>query len=167
MQSKGINLEELQNNGEFLDILLQAIQIGIRNHQEEKRTALKNAIINSALNKTPDFAMQQILLSYIDIFTEWHIKLLALMHNPTKWFTDNKRRLPGMGGVGSLHGTIENAYPELRQQQDLINLIWTDLYNRELLSSDKTILVTGMTSSGALTKRTTALGDMFIKFIMT
>ena len=48
LQSRGIDLAELQNNEDFIDILLQAVPIGLKHHQEEKRRALKCAILSSA-----------------------------------------------------------------------------------------------------------------------
>lgn len=163
--SKGIELEDLKNNQEFIDILLQAFQIGMRNHQTDKREALKNAITNSASNKTPDFAMQQIFLNYIDTFTEWHIKILILMVNPRAWFGTHSHSLPGMGGMGTVEGTIKKAYPELAKQPNLLNLVWMDLCNRQLVSGNADTLVAGMTPDGALAKRTTDLGEQFIRFI--
>lgn len=78
------SFETLQNDKEFLDILLQAVQVGIRQHQEEKRKALKNAIVHSVTNPAIDFNLKLIFINYIDIFTVWHIKLLGLLAYPYK-----------------------------------------------------------------------------------
>ena len=162
LKEKGINLDDLQNNEEFFDILLQAVQIGIRSHQEEKRTALKNAIINSALDKAPDFTKQQIFLNYIDVLTVWHINLLILMNDPPAWFQKNKRNVPS-SSFGSVSHIIEDAYPELRGHKDFLNLLWDDLNHRGLLSNNA--LSTTMSGNGMLEKRTTGLGREFISFI--
>src|SRR3972149_729310 len=43
-QNKGIDIEQLQSNDVFIDTLLQASQIALRNSQQEKINALKNAV---------------------------------------------------------------------------------------------------------------------------
>ena len=46
IQRNGFDLENLKENEDFIDILLQIVPTGIKHHQEEKRTALKNALIH-------------------------------------------------------------------------------------------------------------------------
>ena len=67
IQEEGVNLEQLKDNEDFIDILLQAIPIGLKHHQQEKRQALKNAIHNSAQGSAPDLSLQQTFLNCIDI----------------------------------------------------------------------------------------------------
>jgi hypothetical protein len=45
---RGVDLNDLQNNKGFVDAVMQATHIAMRNHQTEKRSALLNAIKNSA-----------------------------------------------------------------------------------------------------------------------
>lgn len=165
IKDMGIDFTALQNNEEFIDILFQVIPMGIKHSQNEKRQALKNVIIHSAQDDLQNFSLKQMFLNYIDTFTIWHIKILALFINPKIWFANNKQPTPGMGMIGSVRGTLEAAYPDLKRQQNLVNSIWTDLYNKELLASDKSLLVTTMTGEGALARRTTELGEIFINFI--
>lgn len=165
IQEEGIDLEDLGNNEEFIDILLQSIPIALRNHQEEKRNALRNAIFHSAQADAPGLSLQQAFLNCIDTFTVWHIRILMLFADPVKWFKHNGKVLPGIGGVGSVKGTLENAFPDLRGQDDFLNYIWNELYNKGFLSSDKSLLHVMMTSQGPLEKRTTILGDQFIDFV--
>ncbi|KTD41856.1 hypothetical protein [Legionella parisiensis] len=163
IQESGIDIEQLQKNEEFIDILFQSIPLGLKHHQKEKKQALKNAIIHSALGEAPDFSIQQVFLNCIDTFTIWHIKILILFNNPEKWFDENA--IPIVGGVGSVRRTLEAAYPELKDARDLVGNIWTDLYIKGFIDVDKTILPTTMTGSGRLDKRTTPLGDLFISYI--
>lgn len=165
LQAQEIDLEKLQNNDDFFDLLLYATQIGIRNHQKEKRDALKNAILNSATGKVSDLSLQQIFLNYIDTFTVWHINILILFDNPERWFKEHNITLPGLSGMGSVRATLAAAYPESRKNESLISSIWTDLYTKGLLSSNNEILVVDMTSNGALASRVTLLGREFIHFI--
>lgn len=165
IQEDGIDLEALKDNEEFIDILLQAIPIGLKHHQEEKRHALKNAIVHSAHQDAPELAMQQTFLNCIDTFTVWHIHILMLFSNPKKWFETNSRPFPGMGMTGSVRGTLEHAFPALKNKDDIVDYIWSDLYNKGFLKSDKHLLQTMMSANGGMEKRTSSLGDQFINFI--
>ena len=78
IEANGVNIDELKNNEDFIDILLQAIPIGLKHSQKEKRAMLKNAIIHSAESSAPEISVQQTFLNCIDTFTIWHIKLLML-----------------------------------------------------------------------------------------
>lgn len=51
-----IKLEDLQKDEAFIDTVLYASQIAIRNSQKEKLTALHNAIANTALSQAPELA---------------------------------------------------------------------------------------------------------------
>ncbi|MCL4528700.1 MAG: hypothetical protein M1282_04735, partial [Chloroflexi bacterium] len=44
-----LNIENLKANEQFISIIVQVTTIALRNHQKEKLSALKNVIINSAL----------------------------------------------------------------------------------------------------------------------
>src|ERR1700722_8641479 len=82
LKSRGVDLEALQSDEAFVDVVAQATHIAMRNHQEEKREALRNAIANSALQQTPDESKRQMFLQYIDMFTVWHLKVVGLIANP-------------------------------------------------------------------------------------
>lgn len=154
--------EQLQNNDAFLDVSLQASLIAMRTSQEEKRTALRNTILNAALPDSIDLSYQQMFLSYIDIFTVWHIKILKLMQGPLAWGSKNDHKFL-LGGVVKLASTITSAYPELIEKPQLYNQVWQDMQQRGLVTKDG--LSVGMEAPNALVKRTTDFGDLFLKYI--
>lgn len=163
-QNKGVRLEELQSNETFIDIVLQASQIALRNSQAEKRQALRNAILNAALPHPPEQSLQEMFLSFIDVFTIWHLRLLSLFHEPAlnpeiKVFAMRKDLAGGLSVV------LERAYPELKGERALYEQIWRDLYVRGLVSIEG--LHTRMTGGGLLASRTTKLGKCFLQFIQT
>lgn len=75
-------IENLAKNEAFVTTLLQASQIAIRNHQEEKLEALKNAVANSALPERPETDLQLMFLRLVDELTVSHINLLSFFNNP-------------------------------------------------------------------------------------
>lgn len=161
-QNRGVNLEELRSNDVFVDTVLQATQIAIRNSQAEKRRALRNAIRNAALPNSPEQSLQQMFLSFIDTFTVWHLRLLKLFHTVSKWAKDNKHTFPTMN-LGSLDRVLVSAFPELDGRRTLYEQIWRDLYQRGLVNMDD--LHKTMSKQGVRLKRTTELGTQFLKFV--
>jgi hypothetical protein len=73
---KSLTLENLLENEVFTSTLLQASEVARRNHREEIRTALRNAVLNSALPSAPDDSRQKMFVNLLDRMTEWHILLL-------------------------------------------------------------------------------------------
>jgi len=82
LETKGISLDSLQANEQFISTLMQATQLALRTHQNEMREALRNAVQNSARPGAPDDSEQQIFLNFVDSFTEWHIRILRLFRAP-------------------------------------------------------------------------------------
>jgi hypothetical protein len=65
-----------------------------------------------------------------------------------------------MGGLGPV---LEHNIPELRNCKELYTQLWRDLYSRGLLNTDG--LNVTISGNGLSAKRTTNLGDDFLKFI--
>ena len=85
MENRGLNFEELQSNEDFMDTVLYASLIAFRTSQSEKRKALRNAVLNAALPNPPVHSLQQMFLNFIDVFTEWHLRILKLFQAPKEW----------------------------------------------------------------------------------
>ena len=60
LEAKGLKLDELQKNEEFVSAVMHASQIALRTHQAAKLDALRNAIINVAKGQAPDEALPQL-----------------------------------------------------------------------------------------------------------
>lgn len=161
-EKTGIILESLQENEEFIDVALEATQIAIKTSNLEKREALKNAIINSALPNPPEESLQKMFLSFIETLTVWHLKLLELFNDPPQYLEKQNISFTGYS-MGSMSHLVENAFPELRGRRDLYDLIWKDLYSRALVNTEH--LHTMMTGSGIIAKRTTEIAIQFLNYI--
>lgn len=155
-QEKGIDIDKLGDNETFIDTVMQASQVAMRNSHQEKRDALRNAVLNSALPHSVDESRQQMFLNLVDVLTVWHIRILKLLSNPLQWFQEHDRKPPEYPFSGSLSQMLTDAYPELTQQRDLYDQIAKDLYDRGLLNT--TGLHTMMTGSGVYAERCTDLG---------
>jgi hypothetical protein len=101
-------------------------------------------------------------VAFLDLFTVWHLRVLKLFQDPQGWAQHNRHQFPSfyMGGLSSV---LESAYPELGSRRELYDQLWQDLYQRGLVNTDS--MHTTMTATGMMAKRTTVLGDQFLRFI--
>ncbi len=105
LEDRGIDIEQLSKNEEFISAVLQASQIAVRTHRQEKREALRNAIFNIASGQAPEESLQHMFFEAIDSFSTLHVHLLMLFQDPTP--------PPGVT-MGSLSTVIEFNMPQLR-----------------------------------------------------
>ena len=154
LEAKGLRLDELQKNEEFVSAVMHASQIALRTHQTAKLDALRNAIVNVAKGQAPDATLQNVFLNLVDSFTELHLRILKVFQAPSP--------PPGMS-MGGLSSVLEHNIPGLRGHRELYDQLWKDLYSRGLVNTDG--LHVTMSGSGLGQKRTTGIGDAFISFI--
>ncbi len=159
---EGFNASTLQDRGDFAAAVMDAQSALVRSNSEEKREALANAVVNVALERSPDEDRRQMFMSYISDLTSWHLRLLALLQDPPG---ASKRQGVDMSNIsmGAISTMIERVYPELRGQREFYDLLGRDLESRGLLSGAGFHVT--MTGSGVMTKRSTTLGDEFIRFV--
>jgi hypothetical protein len=159
--NKGVNLEDLGSNEKFVSSVINATSYALKTHEKEKLDAFKNAVTHVAIGDAPDEAICAIFLGLIDSFTPWHIRILNLISDPPKWYRERNRKPPEITG-GLIH-IITDAYPELKNEQDLVNLIWSDLERAGFHRSGS--LGGMMSNNGLMAQRTTDLGNRFLRFI--
>ena len=152
--SEGPNLEALRDNEQFVSVVMQATQIAVRTHQQEKLEMLRNAVLNVATGKSTDESLQTMFLNFVDVFTEWHVRMLRFAQAPP----GNRDAM-----MGGLSHVLEGAFPELRGQREFYDSVWHDLFQRGLINTDS--LHVTMTGAGLVAKRTTGHGDKFLAFI--
>jgi hypothetical protein len=154
LEKRGVDIDALQNNERFISTVMHASQLALRTHRKEKLEALRNMIANAATGQSPDEALEHMFLDFVDSLSDLHIRILRLFQAPTP--------RPNMS-MGGLSDVLEYSMPELRGRRDVYDQFWRDLYSRGLVNTDG--LHTTMSGSGLGQKRTTGLGDQFLKFI--
>jgi hypothetical protein len=75
---EGFTVENLTQDEAFVSAVIDATRSAISTHKDEKRDALRNALLNIALHRSTDEDQQQIFLRYIDELTVWHLRILQL-----------------------------------------------------------------------------------------
>lgn len=157
----GFTIESLAQDEAFVTAMLRASHAALRTHQKEKRRALRNAVLNVAIGRAPEDDLQLIFLGLIDDLTPLHLRMLALFADPMK--DEAVRNALESISMGGLSLVLEKGVPELRGKRELSDLIYKDLEGRGLLVGGG--LHVTMTGRGLRDKRTTALGDDFLRFV--
>lgn len=156
-------IDDLASNDVFIDTVMTASQAAIRTSQKEKREALKNAVLNAALPNPPDESRQQMFVGLVETLAVWHLRILRFFSDPARVFQEQGKQAPQYTIAGSLSQLLTTAYPDLKNERGLYDQIGKDLYNRGLLGTDG--FHTVMSGSGVYEKRSTELGEQFLKFI--
>lgn len=156
LETKGLSLETLQHNEQFITAVMQASAAAIRTHQKEKLSALKNAVVHIAVGQGPEETIQHLLLSFIDEFSEMHLRVLAFAHHPRP--ADNIT-------AGGLNHVLEDNIPALRGQRTLYDQLWKDLYLRGLINTENLHVM--MSGNGLAQSRTSPLGVTLLNLVAT
>jgi hypothetical protein len=155
LQEKGINLENLQQNEQFISAVLQVTQTALRTHQVEKLTALRNVIANLAQGQSLDDTLLHILLFHIDSLSEMHLRILIVVYSP---------KIPAQWhGDGTLHSReelVSHNIPEL-QGSPIAQQLLVDLNARGLIGVD--LMHSGQIED--LRRGITPLGESLIRLI--
>ena len=117
----------------------------------------RNAVINS-LKPNLDEDKLIIFMSLLEKYTVSHIKILEFFNNPKRHDGVDEFRYM----MGSPTQVLFDVYPDLNTP--LFKKMYDDLYIDGMVSTEN--LNTTMTGSGMVQKRTTDLGDDFLRFVM-
>lgn len=159
---EGFSVESLSENEMFITTVMHATQSAIRNHQEEKLEALRNAILNAATPNPPEEDLQMMFLNWVDELTPWYLRILKFFDNPKAWAQKHGITLPDRP-MGAPAHALEDGFPELRGKRNFYDSIIKDLYSKDLMGLES--LHTTMTGHGIYVSRTTDRGKQFIQFI--
>ena len=164
LQNRGaIDIQQLSDDEAFATVMIATTMSALKTHQEEKREALKNCLMNAACGIEPDDSVRQIFIELVDRYTPVHLALLKLFAEP-RLYSAVAAHFTNVG-TGSLLFMIGRAFPELQPQEALVRLVYSDLISSGLLP--QVDIGINMSASGCLGKRTTPLGDRFVKFVLT
>jgi hypothetical protein len=153
------NLLRAQAIIDFAGALTRTVE---HTHQEEKISALRNAVLNSVAPEAPDTDTQAIFLNFVDRFTPSHLRLVTLWDDPPAWFSSHGISPPEGAFVGSRTATVETGLPEMQGQKDFYLLIASELGSAGMLTAN----LSGMVSPTAILDRlTTDFGRQFVRFI--
>ena len=161
-ETKGITLKSLSEKPLFITTFMQALQIALRNHQEEKLEALRNAVINTARPTFPEDDIYLTFLNWIDVFTNWHILVLNYLNERELEIKDGSMPMRNIS-IRPIDKVLSN-FPLLRGEREFALQLLRDLSDRGLVSLDSAPSV--IRSDGNFYESyTTDLGKRFMQYI--
>lgn len=157
---EGLTPEKLSNNPEFISIYLQASNIAIRTHSEEKLKALNAAVKNSVLLEGMDESKKMIFLRVIDQMTPLHFKVLHFLTFPEIYIKDLDSRQPPNHSTswGDLRNVWDELFKDIRSSNHLIDIVIVDLKNWGMIHI-------GKFHEASLNSVGTGFGKEFVGFI--
>ncbi len=152
------SLYEVGSNERFTTAMMKATDSAIKTMEHEKREYLADAVLNSITCEIGESIMMM-YFDYIDKYTLWHIKILDFFSDPSKF-----KEVSGNNYLmGSPMQPLISVYPELRENEKIVDKIIKELYIDGLMNTEN---IHGMmTGAGMVASRVTELGSDFIKFI--
>ena len=155
--------ENMAGDDRFVDAVVTATRTIEHTHEDEKITALRNAVLNSVAPDAPHADTQAIFLNLIDRFTPSHLRLLTLWDDPPAWFSSHGLKPPSQDVMaGSRTQTVEAGLPEMQGRKDFYLLLASELGAAGMLTAN----LSGMVSGTSLMDRlTTDFGRQFVRFI--
>jgi hypothetical protein len=160
---EGFDIGQLSKNDAFVTAVMTSVQSVGRTHSKEKRAALRNAVLNSAIENSVDDNVQAMFLDFVDRLTPLHLKLLIFFESPRIHYREQNPSAqydPLNAGIGFV---ITSTFPELKNKVGILEPILQDLQNRSLMQKLDINLM--MTFDGLLEPRITQTGKQFLKFI--
>lgn len=166
--------DRVQNNEQAISVILTASPIALKTHNPVKLEALRNIVINAVLHEDYEEYKFQMFLSFIDDFTEWHIRLLEYFSDPQKAVKKYNANFDLSKQFHCL--TMEpfkRIYPLMNNSNSYqyLKIIVNDLHSKGLLLCNSDIfshsyMRNDLYKAGhPYTKRTTDFSDEFLKFI--
>jgi len=150
-QVKGFRFDDLGQNQQFVSAALVATQAALRTHQQEKLSALKNAVANVALGNEQDADRQQQFLALVDRFTATHLVLLHFFKDPAGYCKAEGKAVPNVPLSPQklkVYDLIRGAMPKLVEAAkstfadrtaaafQFIELVLRDLVSAKLIALD-------------------------------
>lgn len=153
LEAAGLNLQELANSEEFISATLHATHIALRTHLKLKHEALRNAVANIALQKSPQDAIQTFFLNCIDDFTDIHVTILRIY--------DEKTPYEEIKNGDALY--MRKRIPEMANSPHIFDAFCAELISRGLVYGDGWYMQPGPPTSYGW--RTTSVGKQLLSFI--
>jgi hypothetical protein len=163
----GFRLDTLVDNEQFVSATMQATQAALRTHQQEKLEALRNAVLNCAVQQAPQDDYQTVFLALIDRFSPGHLRLLKSFRNPSpaRNTTDYIPWLLNLHGSEREHQWprwVRDFTPGFRNaSNEFIVVLISDLYGASLVVKPEG----GFVALPDGQRWITTFGDQFLRFI--
>lgn len=131
LEKTSLAVEDVFSNPKFYEAAFHAAQAAARTRIEEKREALRNAVINSALPGSPSAVLQQIFIGWVERLTPSHLKIFSIICDVDPQEDPNVH--PWSDDGPTLDQVLQRKYPELGANRGLLLVICDDLESLGLI----------------------------------
>lgn len=150
----------LADNEDFVSTVYEATHLAMKTHREEKREALRNAVLNVAAGVSIDEVLRGAFFSAVERYSPLHIRVLKVLSDP-----NNFRQFfegPVTVTMNSKSGLLRRLIPMTEVPTASLDRVLEDLDADKMTNGS----VHGSQSAhGLMSKTTTHIGDLFLKFI--
>ncbi len=153
----GMTPEQLLKDERFISAALQAGQISLRTHQQEKIDMLKAAVASSVTGDGGNDDQHAMFLRFVDELTPSHIRVLNFMRDPARFAIEIQRN------TRSTMEAVRIVFPEFLGNRAFVEQIFRDLEIRGL-TTELDPLKEQMGSHPPEPK-TTKFGVAFLEFV--
>ena len=162
LRAHDVRFDTLEERQDFLSAMIEAGRVAIGTHSPEKLAALRNAVVNVALDGDLDADETSYFLTLVDQLTPGALRLLKFLSDPLGWAASNGINYTNrnMGGISHVINEARLGFPNGRETYDRIG---RDLYGRGLTTVET--FHTTMSGPDITASRTTPLGLRFLQFI--
>lgn len=158
-----IDWERLRSDESFSATVASITDAVSRTANDEKLSALANAMVNSSKLGAPEEAIRHRFVRLVDELSDWHIKLMRFFGEPAAFLPKPDPTARAQAVLNSLPQAVQIAFPDLANDRELVQLMVRDLQNDGLLPQ---FSYGGMmTPGGVIASRTCPLGERFLAFI--
>ncbi len=157
---EGLSPEKLSQNEEFVSACIQASNIALRTHQDEKLKLLLSAVKNAVLLKDIDESKKLIFLRVIDEMTSLHIKIFLFLAKIPYYVEELDKRQPSNHSTnwGDARNVWDETFTDIRSSNQIIDVIIADLKRYGFVYINKF-------HEARLDSATTSFGNEFLKYI--
>lgn len=157
LQQCVLDMTSIGSNENFTTAIIKATEIAAKTAEQEKKVFLANAVVNS-IEFNAEESILMIYMELLERYTVWHLQILSHFANPEQGIGKENECM------GSADAPLYRRYPHMKNRTDLVDKIVVDLQNEGMLTKG-TYMNASMTRNGIYAKRTTKLGDEFLRFI--
>ena len=122
---KDLRLNILEPTNSLFQALSTQLHL-IYEYQEQKKEALQNAVLNTALKIDIEEDLQYVFFNFIDELTASHLLVLKYFESPIEWLKNNDIPIPNYSSGGQ-DSIFRIALPEFHKNQEFAKRLITDL----------------------------------------
>lgn len=149
---------------EFAYMIEQSFRGVAENYQQEKIEAFRGILLNSAIHQDVAQEEKEFFLSLVNSLSIVHMKILKFLAFPYEYLEE--QGISPQTVRGGFREIFRTVMPEFSTDTSIVEVAFGDLYQRDFLSTDKSIFHTMTANQGLnlIENRVTDLGRRFIEF---